>query len=664
MVKCGGYDLPRVIVLDADASATERLAAAELRAHLAIIGSQAVEADSASGPALFVGATYLSAQGRSALDKVRDDGYVLYRQGDSVYVAGKEPSGTLFGCYSYLESLGIRWPEPGAAAEVTGRTWELASDPEDGLDNPDFAVRGNNCYYPVGADDFTLTLETVEWLTRQRYNLHSFLRGDVPALTNFDDNWYRLADFVHERGLAFVLGTHTSWSGLLMYEDKDLFEKHPEYFPLRDGRRQASGPFSPSLPADAYGPDCIGSEIGSGISVCVSNPEVIDLITKHLRTFLDAHGEIDVMGMWPPDTKWEGCDCTDCRKLVAPERMWSMVAHHDRQWRVTSDLAIHLVGQVAAGIRQTHPDVRILTWGWCTCEPGPQNVTPAATIQFDEFYTPCFTHAIDSPNCLHHHIHPQAWRDWAAVDNVDLGWIHTGAAWAMTAAEFPHAWLIKKNIEFLRTLGGKAVTYNLEIGGKEDGSGRTDITGHYMFGACGINYYVLGRAGWDADIPLTELYADFAAGRFGAAAAGAMTAYYCQIIEKYENWQHSQPLPDFSDVWGSSEVRCRAPWEVAVDIFDPDMIRRAHELLDEAENLAQTPAQQGRVQLERRVFEHTMLLRQVFHLHLARQKLELIEDTERSQDLRNKQLKILEQARNVDLPKHFDPHFFDNLGWL
>jgi hypothetical protein len=59
-----------------------------------------------------------------------------------------------------------------------------------------------------------------------------------------------------------------------------------------------------------------------------------------------------------------------------------------------------------------------------------------------------------------------------------------------------------------------------------------------------------------------------------------------------------------------------------------------------------------------------MLLRQVFHLHLARQKLELIEDTERSQDLRNKQLKILEQARNVDLPKHFDPHFFDNLGWL
>ena len=664
MVRYGDHELPGMIVLDRDASATERLAAQELQVHLAMLGAQAKVAERAKGPAVYVGPRHLSAQGRSALDQIRDDGYVLFRQENSVYVAGRKVSGTLFGCYAYLESLGLRWPEPGAVAEVTGRRRELAHDPADGLDNPDFAVRGNNCYHPVNDEDFALTLEMVEWLTRQRYNLHSFLRGDVPALMDFDDNWYRLADFVHERGSEFALGTHTSWPGLLMYEDTQLFEKHPEYFPLRDGRRQPSGPANPSLPAGAYGPDCVGSKIGSGMSVCVSNPAVIDIIARNLQTFLDEHREIDVMGMWPPDTKWEGCECADCRKLVAPERMWSMVAHHDKQWRATSDLTIHLVGEVAARIRKTHPNVRILTWGWCTSEPGPQNVTPAAKIQFDEFYTPCFTHAIDSPSCLHHHIHPQAWRDWAAVDNVELGWIHTGAAWAMTTTEFSHAWLIKKNIEFLRTLGGRAVTYNLEIGGTEDGSVRGDMTGYYLFGACGINYYVLGRAGWNADIPLTELYADFAEGRFGSAATAAMTKYYCQIIGKYEQWQRSQPLPDFTDVWGASEVRCRAPWEVAVDIFDTDMVRRARELLGEAEKSADTPPRQERVQLERRVFEHTMLMRQVFHLHLARQKLELIEDVESSQDLHKKQLKILEQARGIDLPKHFDPHWFNALGWV
>ena len=610
------------------------------------------------------GAGLLPLTARAALDRVRDDGFLLYGQGGSVYVAGRVDAGTLFGCYAYLESLGVRWPGPGLPAEVTDRRWGLATDPHDGVDNPDFPARGNNCYYPVRDDDFVATLQMVEWLTRQRYNLHSFLRQDVPALTDFDENWYRLADFVHERGLDFALGTHLSWPGLLMYEDKGLFDKHPEYFPLRDGKRQPSGPANPSLPPGTYGPDAIGSKTGSGMSVCVSNPAVVDLISRNLQTFLDEHREIDVMGMWPPDTKWQGCRCPQCSKLIAPERIWNMVPHHHKQWQVSSDLTMHLVGQVAARVAESHPNVRILTWGWCTCEPAPQNVTPATKLQVDLFSTPCFTHTIDSPNCLHHHIHPQAWREWAGTDNVDLGWIHTGAAWAMTVAEFPHAWLIKKNIEFLRSLGGKAVTYNLEIGGAEDGSVRGDTTGHYLFGACGVNYYVLGRAGWNCDIPLTELYADFAAGRFGSAAAGPMTEHYCQVIDKYLGWQHSQPLPDFVDIWGGSEVRCRAPWEPAVDIYDPEMIERSRKLLDQAEKLADTPGRQERVQLEMRIFEHTVLMRHLFHLHLARQRLERVDDTESSEHLREKQLRILEEAQQIELAKHYDPKWFDALGWI
>ena len=664
------HDMPRRIVIGPECDRPERLGAQELREHLGLLGidAQVVETDQATngdGASICLGAALLPPDATEALGCVRDDGFLLYRRDATIHIAGRMPRGTLFGCYGYLESLGLRWPAPGQPAELTTRGFALPDDPMAGVDNPDFPIRGNDCYCPTNARDFKNTIEIVEWMARQRYNLHSFLRQDSPVLTDFDENWYRLAGFVHERGLEFALGSHLSWPGLLTYEDKMLFEKHPEYFPLRGGERRPSGPANPSLPAGTYGPDAVGTKTGSGMSVCVSNPKVIELITKHLRCFLDEHDEIDVMGLWPPDTKWEGCECADCRKLVEPERMWSMVANHERQWRATSDQTIHLVGQVAAGIRETHPNIRILTWGWCTSEPGPQNVTPAAPIQFDEFYTPCFTHAIDSQNCLHHHIHPQAWRDWAAVENVELGWIHTGAAWALTAAEFPHAWLIKKNIEFLRQLGGKAVTYNLEVGGNEDGSVRGDTTGHYLFEACGINYYVFGRVGWNADLELRELYADFAETRFGSAAAGAMAEYYCQVIEKYESWQHSQPLPDFRDVWGSSEVRCRAPWEVAVDIFDPDMIQRARELLDEADRLSEAECHKERVQSERNIFEYTVRMREVFKIHQARQKLDEAGLTEASERLAQAQREILAAARSIDLPKRGGEINFDGeKSWI
>ena len=663
----GKHDVPCRVLVGAGCSAPEQLGAHELQEHLKLLGIDAgvVEADrgeNSDGATVCLGTAFLPADAMDVLSCVRDDGFLLYRRGDTVHIAAKMPRGILFGCYQYLESLGIRWPEPGQPAELTQRGFELPADASAGVHNPDFPTRGNNCYCPTSARDLQTTLEMIEWCTRQRYNLHSLLRGDTPTLTGFDEFWYAAADFVHQRGCEFTLGSHLTWPGLLMYEDHDLFDTHPEYFPLRDGERQQTGPYGAPT---RYGPDVIASRTGSGMSLCVSNPKAVALVIRNLQTFLDEHPEIDVMGLWPPDTKWEGCECPECRELVQPDRLWSNIPHHPNQWRATSDHLAHLIGQVAAGIAESHPTVRVLSWGWCTTEPAPQNVTPEGRFQLDHFLVPCYTHPLNSETCLNHHIHPDALKQWANMENVDLGWIFAGVGYTAVMAEYPFAWLIKQNVEFIRQIGGRAVTTCHEIGEAADRSVRGDMTDHYMFSACGVNDFAMGRLGWRTATPLEELYRDFAEARFGRAAGELIAEYYGQIIERYEAWGHSEPTADFYDVWGGSEIRCRPGWEVLLDLLAEDMIAHARELLEKAHRRARRKLHKQRVQSERNVFEHTVRMREILKIHQARQKLEDAGLNDESEKLGRSQRKILAAAKQIDLPKqHGDTMIAGDKSWI
>ena len=264
----------------------------------------------------------------------------------------------------------------------------------------------------------------------------------------------------------------------------------------------------------------------------------------------------------------------------------------------------------------------MLSWGWCTTEPAPQNVTPEGRFQCDHFLVPCYAHPLDSENCLNQHIHPAALRDWANTENVDLGWIFAGTAFTAVMAEHPFAWLIKRNVEFIRQIGGQAVTTCLEIGEADDRSVRGDMTDHYLFSACGVNYFAMSRLAWKAAAPLEELYRDYAEARFGQAAGELIVEYYGKVIERYEAWGHPQPSEDFYDVWGGSEVRCRPGWEVPLDLLTGELIVRSRELLEEAHRRAQRTVHKQRVRAERNVFEHTVRMREIFKIHQARQKLE------------------------------------------
>ena len=154
----GKREVPRRILVAAGCSAPERLAARELQDHFRLFGADArvVEVGrgvNGHGDSVCLGAAFLPANAIDAVSRVRDDGFLLYRRNDTIHIATTVPRGTLFGCYRYLESLGVRWPEPGQSAELTHRRFELPAEPATGVDNPDFRIRGNNCYCPTNARD-------------------------------------------------------------------------------------------------------------------------------------------------------------------------------------------------------------------------------------------------------------------------------------------------------------------------------------------------------------------------------------------------------------------------------------------------------------------------------------------------------------------------------
>ena len=109
-----------VIVVGDDAIAPERTAATELQSHLeAVTGVRLPiqsEQEAVSGTKrIVVGpcATFRQAFPDIDLDSLGHDGIVMKSRGDTVYLAGGRPRGTLYAVYTFLEDVaGCRWWTP------------------------------------------------------------------------------------------------------------------------------------------------------------------------------------------------------------------------------------------------------------------------------------------------------------------------------------------------------------------------------------------------------------------------------------------------------------------------------------------------------------------------------------------------------------------------
>lgn len=247
------------IAVDANASASEKFAASELRSYLERITMAAFElADaSCSQPRFAIGkaADFISSEG------LGEDGFHI-RTKDSVVgiVGGKR--GIIYGVYELLEQLGCRFFT--LTCEKIPYIKNLDALEWDDRQVPALELRDHN-YYETRQQHFGVKLRLNGWCN--------------PTGIEKYGGYMKYASFVH----TFEKLIPTEVYG----------ETHPEYFSLdENGKRNTTR---------------------SRTQLCLTNPEVLEVLIEATRKVLLENPDARIMSISQND--WEGnCKCPDCLK--------------------------------------------------------------------------------------------------------------------------------------------------------------------------------------------------------------------------------------------------------------------------------------------------------------------------------------------------------------
>ncbi len=311
--------MPCSIVIASDAPPSERYAAQELQQYLERITTVKlpIVEDSARPGAreiLLGDNAHLRALG-SKIDfaKLGPEGFVLRTAMNKLIIAGGRPRGTLYGVSALLEEkFGVRWFTP--ELEVVPRTNRLVLAALDETQVP------------------ALEYREVFWTEMMR-------DADFAARHRLNGEHYGLSEKQGGRAVVYFPFVH-SLDSLI---PRDLYQEHPEYFPLINGKR-----------VDGY------------VQRCLSNPEVLKLAIATVRKWIHEHPEATIISVSQNDTgKW--CQCEICKAL------------DDQEGSPAASL-LRFVNAIAEDIEHDYPNLRIDTLAYQYTRKPPKTLRPRDNV--------------------------------------------------------------------------------------------------------------------------------------------------------------------------------------------------------------------------------------------------------------------------------------------
>ena len=315
------------------------------------------------------------------------DGFVVTVAARQVMIAGASPRGCLNGAYSLLERLGFAWIAPGDHGErtVPGRSLDEGEFREE----PAFARRtlilGQEALHGHWPD-------WLEWASRNRLNDIFFhdtppsrldrrgarrpddaggIAGDGAGwmFERWDAEGSAIVAAARERGMTVQFGGHH----LPALLDRDLFGAHPDWFPFRNGRRDAR------------------------YNLCVSSQGATDHLRKNARAFFERFPGANMYHLWADDIRGGGwCECDGCEALTPSD-----------QALMATNLVAEVLAEVAPRARIAHLAYRD------TLEP-PVRVRPLANVNL--LWAPrerCYAHSAGDTNCARNRV--EYWTPFEAL---------------------------------------------------------------------------------------------------------------------------------------------------------------------------------------------------------------------------------------------------------
>lgn len=495
------------IVVANDSTAGERYAGEEFQAlfrHLTGLDLPIAEKARGKSKNIFIGPGAAATAYKSAFDAsgMGDESLRIRIGKKNIVIAGGRPRGTLYGVYEFFERYcGVRF----LTADQTcfpDRSRLRPLQEADFSYTPPFSFRWS--YYKENADrqDFAARMrvntvvkdEKLGGSTRQTLIGHSYAR----------------------------------WITIEKYG-----KTHPEYFSFIDGEHKCTGSTAATEP-------------------CVTNPEVVDIITQAVLSELDANPDMENITVSQNDND-AYCRCPNCDAINQREGT-----------PMGSNLM--LVNAVAERVEKKYPNVKIGTLAYWYTRKAPKTVMPRKNVQIQLCSIECCElHPIDDPNCPKNREFCDDMRAWKAIcDNV---WVwNYNTNFSYYDLPFPNLFVIGPNLRFFMDNNARGVFM------QANGNGNT---GEF----CDLRNYVLSRTLWDPSLDSKTLVEEFCNLHYQDAAP--IILEYIKLIHDNAEQAHCHP-------------NCGAfPVELGLT---PDISRKAMDLFAKALAAAKSDEVRARVE--------------------------------------------------------------------
>ncbi len=485
---------PPVIVLGKDASEVEKHAAQELASHLEAISGQQPKIlhepeASGAGRWIAIGKTSLNAEDHAATLEPEQFLIDIRKEGVSILGGGEPPvrsaagktylreRGTLYGVYTFLENLGVRWyrPEPWGwhipkQETVKLRIGRTLSKP------PTFG--GRSVLTAGGRDPAALD----RWAVRLKANV----RIPPPREPQNAIGGWKLISLGHAHSAKII-------------RPEKYLKEHPDYFALINGQR---------------------GDTGSGRSpqLCLGNPALQEEFARVVVDEATRNPQIEVIAVDPEDGTQLGrrmCSCPLCVAMDDPRHPEEM-----------GNRVFEFTNLIARKVAQAAPHVKLGLYAYSKHTEAPTRVAsvePNVVIGLAN---------INSWNDLSRNLHdPQSPQNRRFLDLVNR-WkqVAKGPLWMREYS--PYGWpgplpmyrLLQKRIQDYRDLGFQGMIWRNEPN----------------LGPQALLVFFKAKLQWDADLDLPGELALYYRNYYGPAAA-PMQAYHEAWMEALETSRISRP---------------------------------------------------------------------------------------------------------------------------
>ncbi|HOU52955.1 MAG TPA: DUF4838 domain-containing protein [Myxococcota bacterium] len=319
-----------------------------------------------------------------------EQGYVLRAVPPHVVIAGTPAVGTLYGAHRFLEeALQVRWVAPGVT--IVPRTTEVRFPLEtDETVQPAFRWRTTSYAWP-GAD--------------RAFWVH---QGDNNGRDGPDAEW----------GLQH--GNYGQAHSYFWYVSPDeFFDTHPEYFSEVGGVR-----------------------IREDTQLCLTNPEVLDIVTDRMLALIAAHPEYQQYNFSQMD-HYNVCQCPRCKAM-------------NEQYGTDGGTQFWFVNELAKRISQGYPDKQIGTLAYTYTEEPPKGMEmhPNVAVWLCHMYPSCDAHPIRT--CEKNAEYRRRAEAWSRLTRHLYVW-HYIVDFAHYYVPFPNFRAMAEDMRFYRDIGVEGV---------------------------------------------------------------------------------------------------------------------------------------------------------------------------------------------------------------